>query len=152
MNTDNRIKLKKCVELLKVLHFKPENIMITGSIALDVHGILPPKRKTHDVDFIVKMDKTSWGCLKLIAEMSKSEQEMKIEYDSSFKEEIIFLKLNDGTTINIWRYNSTYDWSDIKDVETGVYVATVDHIIKAKKKYGRAKDLKDINDIVKELL
>lgn len=152
MNTDNRIKLRKGVELLKALHFKPENIMITGSIALDAHGILPPKRKTHDVDFIVKMDKTSWGCLKLIAEMSKSEQEMKIEYDSSFKEEIIFLKLNDGTTINIWRYDSSYDWSDIKDVETGVYVATVDHIIKAKKKYGRAKDLKDINDIVKGLL
>lgn len=153
MNTDNRIKLRKGVELLKALHFKPENIMVTGSIALDAHGILPKNRNVHDVDFIIKMDKNSWGCLKLIEAMNDPEDdETKPGYVSEARKNTIFFKLKDGLVINIWRYDSGSDWSDIKDAETGVYVATVDHIIKAKKKYGRPKDFNDINEIVKELL
>lgn len=54
--------------------------------------------------------------------------------------------------INIWRYDDFTDWSDIKDSNTGVYVATVNHILNMKKMYGRDKDFKDINEIVKSLL
>lgn len=152
MTEDNKIKLFKSVRLLKSLHFKPENIMVTGSVALDAHGILPSSRKSHDVDFIIKMNNDTWGCLKLIEAIAKPDDEQLPEYESKIRKETVFLTMNDGTTINIWRYNASYDWSDIKDADTGIFVATVDHIIKAKKKYGRAKDLKDINDIVKGLL
>ena len=36
--------------------------------------------------------------------------------------------------------------------DTGVYVATVEHIIEAKKKYGRDKDIVDIYNITKSIL
>ena len=49
-------------------------------------------------------------------------------------------------------YQKGSDWSCIKDSETGVYVATVNHIIEAKKKYARDKDFKDIYEIIKGLV
>ena len=58
----------------------------------------------------------------------------------------------DGLILNIWKYDEGTDWSCIKDSETGVYVATVNHIIEAKKKYARDKDFKDIYKIIKELV
>ena len=54
MNNQNRVKLNKAIEILNGLHFKNENIMVTGSIALDVQGV--SNRIAHDVDFIIKMD------------------------------------------------------------------------------------------------
>ena len=58
----------------------------------------------------------------------------------------------DGLILNIWKYDDESDWSETKDAETGVYVATVNHIIEAKKKYGRDKDFKDIYEIIKGLV
>ena len=70
--------------------------------------------------------------------------------DSVFWKKTIFFNVN-GLIINIWQYDGN-DWSGIKDSETGIYVATPDHIISAKKKYGRPKDFKDINEIIKTVL
>ena len=65
MNSKNRAKLNKAIEILNGLHFKNENIMVTGSIALDAQGLLTD-RIAHDVDLIIKMDEQTWRCLKLI--------------------------------------------------------------------------------------
>ena len=151
MNNQNRVKLNKAVEILNGLHFKNENIMVTGSIALDVQGV--SNRIAHDVDLIIKMDEQTWRCLKLIEAINLADDEVKTskDYDPISRKKIIVLNV-DGLILNIWKYDEESDWSCIKDSETGVYVATVNNIIEAKKKYARNKDFKDIYEIVKGLL
>ena len=152
MNNQNRYFLQKAVKALKELHFKPENIMVTGSIALDVQELLTD-RIAHDVDLIIKMDEQSWRCMKLLEAINLADDEVKAskDYDLSERKKMIILNV-DGLVLNIWKYDEESDWSEIKDAETGVYVATVNHIIEAKKKYARDKDFKDIYRIVKGLL
>ena len=152
MNSKNRVKLNRAIEILNGLHFKNENIMVTGSIALDVQGLLTD-RIAHDVDLIIKMDEQAWRCLKLIEAINLADDEDKVskDYDSPEREKMILLKV-DGLILNIWKYDKESDWSCIKDSETGVYVATVNHIIEAKKKYARDKDFKDIYKIIKGLV
>ena len=152
MNSKNRVKLNKAIEILNGLHFKNENIMVTGSIALDEQGLLTD-RITHDVDLIIKMDEKAWRCLKLIEAINLDDDEVKAskDYDTQTRKKMIFLNV-DGLILNIWKYDEESDWSEIKDAETGVYVATVNHIIDAKKKYGRDKDFKDIYEIIKGLV
>lgn len=153
MNSKNRVKLNKAIEILNGLHFKNENIMVTGSIALDTQGLLTD-RIAHDVDLIIKMDEQAWRCLKLIEAINlDDDDEVKAskDYDTQTRKKMIFLNV-DGLILNIWKYDEESDWSEIKDAETGVYVATVNHIIDAKKKYGRDKDFKDIYEIIKVLV
>lgn len=152
MNNQNRYFLQKAVKALKELHFKPENIMVTGSIALDAQGLLTD-RIAHDVDLIIKMDEQTWRCMKLLEVINLADDEVKApkDYDSQARKRMIFLNV-DGLVLNIWKYDEGTDWSEIKDAETGVYVATVNHIIKAKKKYARDKDFKDIYEIIKGLV
>lgn len=147
MNNQNRVKLNKAIEILNGLHFKNENIMVTGSIALDVQGV--SNRIAHDVDFIIKMDEQAWRCLKLIEAINLDDDE--VNYGLSERKKMIILNV-DGLILNIWKYDEESDWSCIKDSETGVYVATVNHIIEAKKKYARDKDFKDIYKIIKGLV
>ena len=152
MNNQNRYFLQKAVKALKELHFKPENIMVTGSIALDVQELLTD-RIAHDIDLIIKMDEQSWRCMKLLEAINLADDEVKAskDYDLSERKKMIILNV-DGLVLNIWKYDEESDWSEIKDAETGVYVATVNHIIEAKKKYARDKDFKDIYEIIKKLL
>ena len=147
MNNRNKIKLQKAVEVLKALHFKPENIMVTGSIALDIQGLMP-NRIAHDVDVIIKMDEQTWRCMKLIEAIQNSDKENINNYPGSDNITIIA----DNLKINIWKWSLEYDWSELKDINTGIYVATVNHIITVKKKYARDKDIVDIYNIVKNLL
>ena len=149
MNLYNKRLLAKTINYLKSLHFDPDKIMVTGSIALKLHGFLK-SRPVHDLDFIIDMDELTWRQLKLL-EAIESDDEEKKKFSSNVNKKMVFLK-HDGMMINIWRHDDFTDWSDIKDADTGVRVATVSHILNVKKFYGREKDLKDINDIVKELL
>ena len=151
MNNQNRYFLQKAVKVLKELHFKPENIMVTGSIALDMQGV--SNRIAHDVDLIIKMDDKTWRCMKLIEMINLADDEVKApkDYDSQTRRKMIILNI-DGLILNIWKYDEKIDWSCIKDSETGVYVATVNHILEVKKKYARDKDFKDIYRIIKGLL
>ena len=149
MKLENRNTLRKSVEALTTLGFKPENIMVTGSIALDIVGILPPNRCTHDIDFIIKMDDKSWHYMKLLEAIEKADMGKDSKYPDD--KNMVFLKIK-GINTNIWRHTPNFDWSTIKDTETGVMVATVSHIIQAKKSYGRPKDFKDLADICKNIL
>ena len=99
------------------------------------------------------MDEQAWRCLKLIEAINLADDEVKLpkDYDTQTRKKMIFLNV-DGLILNIWKYDEESDWSEIKDAETGVYVATVNHIIDAKKKYGRDKDFKDIYEIIKVLV
>ena len=150
MNNQNKYFLQKAIKALKDLHFKEENIMVTGSIALDLQGMAPTGRVAHDVDLIIKMDDQTWRCMKLIEAVNQADEKSVITDYSTARKNTIFLNV-DGLTLNIWRYDGN-EWSDIKEASTGVYVATAEHIINAKKMYARPKDYQDINSICVKLL
>lgn len=152
MNKENKFKLKRAVNFLKDLHFKTENIMVTGSVALDLQGLLPKDRNIHDVDLIIRMDEQTWRCLKLLEEIYADEDKLTKhllqDYPMSRKDTVFFDV--DGLILNIWKADD--EWSDLKESETGIYIATAEHIFKAKKGYARPKDYEDINAIIKNIL
>ena len=142
------------MDFLQSLHFKRENIMVTGSVALDLLGVPPVGRLPHDVDFIIKMDDKTWKCLKLLEAIHLSEKELqKMEkYPTSSRKDMILIKI-DNLPINIWRYNEVKtDWSDIKDEETGIYIAKMENIINAKKNLERPKDYQDLAEIAANII
>ena len=147
MRPENKNTLQKGVNALKALHFNPENIMVTGSVALDILGILPIHRVAKDIDFVIKMDDKTWKYMKLLEAINSDDDNMS-KYPG--RKQTIFLNV-DGVMLNIWRYTDG-DWSTIKETETGVMVATARNIIKAKKEYGRPKDINDLADICKNIL
>ena len=148
MNTKSRTLLNTAVDFLKGLHFKPENIMVTGSIALDMQGMLPKGHEVHDVDLIIKMDEQDWRCLKLLEAINLVDEGKDTMYPG--RRDTIFFKFDD-VILNIWR-NTWEEDSPLNDAETGVYVATAKKIIKAKKDSNREKDVRDINAIIKQIL
>lgn len=147
MNKKSRTLLNTAVEFLKALHFKPENIMVTGSIALDMQGMLPKGHEVHDVDLLIRMSEQDWRNLKLLEAINLVDEGKETMYPG--RRNTIFFKFND-LILNIWR--NDLEKSPIKDAETGVYVATAKHIIKAKRDYNREKDVRDITAIIKEIL
>ena len=148
MRKQSRKLLDAAVAYLNILGFKPENIIVTGSIALDMQGLLPDEHDVHDVDLIVRMDEKSWRCLKLLEAVNLVDEGKDNMYPG--RKDTIFFKFND-VTLNIWR-NEWEEKSDLRDAVTGVYVATAAHTIKAKKDYNREKDVRDIISIVKNIL
>lgn len=153
MDIEGRSMLNASVEFLKKLHFKAEDIMVTGSIALDMQGLKPRNRKVHDVDLLVKMDDQTWRCLKLLEAISMSDEEKNDNMYPGRKDIVIFKchYKNMNFVINIWK-NDWNEGSSLKDWETGIRVATAWHIIQAKKRYNREKDVRDINAIIKQIL
>jgi len=147
MRESNRNKLEKGVAILHRLHIKSEDIMLTGSVALDLVGVLPESRESGDVDFIIKVDEQDWRCMKLLEAIVNDGKENL--YPGGNR--CLIFKFDD-LTLNVWKKTPEFDWSDIKDNVTGVYVSKVDNILKVKKSYGRPKDFKDINDICKNIL
>ena len=148
MRKQSRKLLDTAVAYLNILGFKPENIIVTGSIALDMQGLLPDEHDVHDVDLIIRMDEQSWRCLKLLEAINLADEGKDNMYPG--RKDTIFFKFKD-LVLNIWR-NDMEEKSDIRDAVTGVYVATAAHTIKAKKDYNREKDVRDIISIVKNIL
>ena len=147
MNKKSRILLNAAVDFMQTLHFKAEDIMVTGSIALDLQGMLPKGHEVHDVDLLVRMSEQDWRNLKLLEAINLVDEGKETMYPG--RRDTIFFKFSD-LILNIWR--NDLEESPIKDAETGVYVATAKHIIKAKKDYNREKDVRDITAIIKEIL
>ena len=131
------------VTYLTILGFKPENIMVTGSIALDMQGLLPGEHEVHDVDLIIKMKENSWRCLKLLEAVNLADVEKDNMYPG--RKDTIFFKFND-VTLNIWR-NELEEKSDLKDEAN-----LTPEQVRAKKDYNREKDVRDINAIIKQIL
>lgn len=136
MNKENRNNLTAAGYILtKKLGFKPENIMVTGSIALDLLGVL--SKDAHDVDFIIKMSDEEWRMLKLYSIINNG----KNSYDNN----AVMFNLY-GITFNIFREHNL-ERTEIKDNITDFWIADVKNIIKVKKQYGRRKDYEDLYNI-----
>lgn len=147
MNKENRKMLCEGIKFLNKMGVKSENIMLVGSIALDMQGFLPNNRTAHDLDIIIKTDDESWGCFKLFAAI----------YDdgsvkSSYLNENNLIFTFGNIHFNIWRAMGTEKINGLKDSVTGVWVKPAAEILKVKKGYHRLKDLEDIQNIFKMIL
>lgn len=150
MQKTSRDLLDKGVNILKSLGFSPDDIIVTGSVALDLQGVLPEYRKVHDLDFIIKMDDITWKYLKLFAAIYEYGND---EYHEEYKERRDFQV--DGVKFNVWRDvrdEKSINCVTLKDDSTGVWINPVRSIIYKKKSYGRPKDFKDIQEICKNIL
>lgn len=172
-------KLKTGVEFLKSCHFQPDDIMVCGSMALKLMGLLPPGRDVHDIDLMVKTDDETWKCMRLVEAIMDVETEEPGECvnpdGNGYVPPIIkecececvksgigkkkrkyypdgdFLTFNIGETVlNVWKTDSID--SRLSDSETGVMIRRADIIFDKKKSYGRNKDFKDISEICSNIL
>ena len=55
--------------LMKQYKFDLDNVVLTGSLALDMYGLLPENREVHDVDVIVDVTDSEWGAIRLKSEI-----------------------------------------------------------------------------------
>lgn len=148
MNKENRLTLNKVVRaLVHGFEIPVDKIILTGSMALDMYGILPEHRKCHDVDILVDVDDNLWNKIKFLDAVWGYHTNTNYTNTSS-----IMFKENDYI-INLWRCTSKdIIKCDVKDVITGIRIKNIKSIIDVKKTYGRSKDFKDIMDICKELI
>lgn len=133
----------QAISILNKMGIENKNIIVTGSVALDILGVLPDEHIIHDFDCIVKVDKNEMGLIKLICEIFKSDKT-----PSYISEDSRMIEIN-GLLLNIW-----FNLPNINALVTynGVFVKDMLSILAEKKKYNREKDVRDINQIVKKIL
>lgn len=136
-------------KFLCALKIKNEDVMLTGSLALKKHNMLPKGRFIHDIDIVIKANET----------LERDIQTMNKIYGNGG----IFWMMNEdripgvkhkpyileveNVKLNIWIQNPDTEFDTELTTSEGYKLATVRHILNAKKSYGRGKDIKDILDI-----
>lgn len=141
MKKSTKNYLDKSIQILNSMGIKNNEIIVTGSVALDIYGVLPDNHNIHDFDCIINVNDDRLGIIKLVCEIFKSN-----EIPSYSNSTLIDIK---GFKINIWfnlpneKVALTYNGVGIKDMLS---------ILAEKKKYNREKDIRDINQIVKKIL
>lgn len=130
----------KAISLLNKMGIENKDIVVTGSVALDILGVLPEKHKIHDFDCIINISNDKLPMFNLICEIFRAEGTSYYTYPML---EIDGIKLN--VFVNDSIENAIVEYK-------GVKVNGLMSILKKKKEYKRVKDYQDINDIVKNIL
>lgn len=149
--------VRACLNVLHAIGINSDDIMLVGSITFDVMGVFPTNKSVaHDVDVIVRVNNEVNEKIKQLTKITKTIAGNcdNPEYSDSYIRNIKYMT---GHTVdlNIWTVPEGTEFkTDIKlnDELDNIWVATLADTIKAKKQYNRAKDLVDINDIVKQLI
>lgn len=152
MTTENKIFVSDCLSVVKGFGIKENEIVITGSIALDICDLLPESRKVHDFDCFVYASKERIQelVIKIQEFVNDSDGEiLNCAYDGLTDENNIYFTLF-GKTINIWFYSNHKVESII--TYNGIKVFSPRLIIKEKLSYGRGKDYEDSVNIIRRLL
>lgn len=147
-------QLSELENILCSLKIDKENVMLTGSIALYKHGLLPEDRAPHDIDVIVKGDKELDRDFQTLTKINGGNEFWKQkEYYSQLKpEHKPFMFVKREVVFNFWIIDENTEFDTELKSKEGYYIATVKHILDAKKVYGRKKDLKDILSIITNLI
>ena len=145
--------LMEALTALNTMNIHNDNIMIVGSIALDICGLFPEYRNVaHDVDLVIKAEEHERKrIIELIRMLNKINQVDGKDLHVSSESSCYVLKLK-NVVLNIWFYlpSDTFN-TDIK-LGNGVWVERPIDCINKKKIYNRQKDSRDITAIVKQIL
>ncbi len=146
-------KLQVLSGLLYKLGIKKEDVMLTGSIALRKHNMMPKGRYVHDIDIVVKADDELEKTLQVVTKLNGgSTFWMQRENNIVGVKHKPYIFSIEGLCFNVWTQSSDTEFDTEIKCKEGWWLATVKHILDAKKSYGRDKDLRDINDIAADVL
>lgn len=137
---------KRTLGLLEDLKtdFPCGQFIITGSIALSLHGLIPVKEDYDDIDIImVDIPTTTIEKLDLLSRVHKSHKN-----PSTYNTPNMYRFNYRGVDVDVLIESKRND----QMMYCGFWVSGVKEIINAKKRIGRPKDYKHINDIVIDLL
>lgn len=139
--------------LVSKLGIKKEDVMLTGSVAMSLHGILPAGHDIEDVDIIVHGDSVLDRDLETWAKVTTGDQgwERNEKRFDGITHRPFRVKLH-GVVFDIWVQDPKVPFDSSIKTTGGYRLATVKHIIDVKKKFGRKKDGTDIIDIGAGLL
>lgn len=118
--------------------------IITGSIALSLHGLIPAKEDYNDIDIIIADPlQSTTEKLELLSRVNESHKN-----PSAYNTPNMYRFNYRGVDVDVWIESKRNDLM----MYCGFWVSGVKEIINAKKRFGRPKDYKQINDIVIDLL
>ena len=150
MKIKHQEMLSETVKTLNIFGIENKDIMICGSISLDICGLFPPYRhEAHDVDVFIRCDekktKEIQDFIRTVNQLSNSTTKGSEAYTWT-------LELKSGVIINIWFYNPDASFNTEMKLESGVWVQRPADCFSKKKSYGRVKDYRDLNNIAKMYL
>jgi hypothetical protein len=139
------------MDKLKIAHhFKTvlpaEDFLLTGSFALSKLGL---KVKSKDLDLMLVKPKES--TLQVLKDLEKENPPKNlINYPVSLKNRQLFRFMYEGTEVDVFIYH----YSVPSDVQTkcGLKLASIQHIIKAKKDLNRPKDILQLMSLSKSII
>lgn len=148
MKEKNEKLLKLAIEKINEFGIKNNDIMILGSIALDIAGLFPLYRDSaHDVDVMIRCDKNTEDVIVRTCSMFNKLTNTDVHSESS----TIVLNLSD-CIINFWFVRPEYKFNTMFKLDNGVWVEKPIDCIKKKKSYRREKDYRDINNIIFQIV
>lgn len=129
------------------------NVMLTGSLALYKHRMLPKGHGVADIDIVVKGDAELDRDLVTFTKLYGGNEFWKIpETRWAGVKHKPFIFTWEGVKFNIWVHDPEVEFDSGITTSEGYRLATVRHILDAKKSYGRTKDMNDILQIGMEVI
>lgn len=140
-------------KLLTILKVRKEDVMLTGSVALYKHGVLSGNKIPKDIDAVIKCNTETEALIRAITTLNGGNTFwMNGEKVWTGVEHKPYIFNYEGVEFNIWVQNPNVEFDSEITCKEGYHLATVKHILDAKKYYGRLKDAADIIDMSVDLL
>lgn len=154
MKTKNKIKLDNAISVLNQMGIENNDIMVLGSITLDIVGLFPQTRESaHDVDVMIRCTKEKEKeILNIIKVWNSTLTDKEKEEQGSQSSTIVMNIPNKDLILNFWFVCPEYPFNTLIKLENGVWVEKPTDCIQKKKQYNRVKDLRDVRDIVLQIL
>lgn len=148
MREESKRMMEDGISILKGFGIKDNEIVITGSIALDIYGLLPKEHKVHDFDcYVIANNDRATALDAKIQDFIKQSNGCLISSEEYIENEVshLFFTLF-GKEINIWFFDESAISTNI--TYKGIKVQKPNEIIKRKLSYKRAKDFTDVLGII----
>ena len=140
----NKEMLDVTIKTLNTMGFENNNIMILGSIALDICGLFPMYR-SNDVDVMVKCSEQKEKEIISLIKLINSTLSNKVISGSESSSIMLTLP---NIIINFWFVREDYKFDTLIKLDNGVWVENPVDCFKKKRQYGRVKDYHDLQNIV----
>lgn len=147
MKESHKKMLDSAIKALNVFGVENKDIMVLGSIALDIVGLFPLNRHiAHDVDLMIRCDSTIEDKIRCMSKIMNVVDSSNIK-NTSYNQSIML-----NVSINIWFVSKDYQFDTILKLDNGVFVVKPIDCINKKKSYHRVKDYEDIRNIIFQIL
>lgn len=158
MIAENYKTLEQAISVLEILGVPHYDMMVCGSIALDICGLFPENRDAAtDIDIVIRVKHDEIESYRRLIYWVNNIQERVMGQEVS-PGKPLSLYLKGDKHIDIWLtdketdFGTNIQFQSNDPVVSGFWVERPIDCINKKKEYNRTKDIKDIQSIVKKLL